>query len=283
MKKLQPLFLIVLCLILGIVDGYSQSESKGENDVDYRVDYESVYELQAKKEYAILGSGVGFFGASYLFQKNRELLTQTEIENLDIQDINSFDRGATMNLSESADRNSDYVRNASVVLPLGLFLLKKGRKEYKAISLMYLETGIFGNGFNAFAKTGVGRIRPFVYNDEVPLEEKQERTATRSFYSGHVSQTASMSFLTAKILTDLYPDSRYKWLFWTGATVSSGATAYYRYKAGKHFPTDVIVGAIVGGTIGVLIPQIHKINRENVNISLFQLDNGGGIRFRFTI
>ena len=33
----------------------------------------------------------------------------------------------------------------------------------------------------------------------------------------------------------------------------------YRYKAGKHFPADIIARLIVGATSGILIPEIHKV------------------------
>jgi membrane-associated phospholipid phosphatase len=32
-----------------------------------------------------------------------------------------------------------------------------------------------------------------------------------------------------------------------------------------HFPTDVIVGYIVGAAIGYLIPLIHKAGNEEIN------------------
>ena len=36
-------------------------------------------------------------------------------------------------------------------------------------------------------------------------------------------------------------------------------TGYLRFKAGKHFPTDIIVGYGVGATIGYLVPELHKL------------------------
>ena len=34
--------------------------------------------------------------------------------------------------------------------------------------------------------------------------------------------------------------------------------SYERVRAGQHFPTDVIMGALVGAGIGVLVPHLHR-------------------------
>ena len=36
-------------------------------------------------------------------------------------------------------------------------------------------------------------------------------------------------------------------------------TAYARVAAGRHFPSDVIVGAVVGAAIGHLVPRSHRL------------------------
>ena len=59
-----------------------------------------------------------------------------------------------------------------------------------------------------------------------------------------------------------------KGLVW-GSTMSVAAlTAYARVAAGRHFPSDVIVGAIVGSAIGHLIPRSHRLGGDaNVHIT----------------
>jgi len=41
--------------------------------------------------------------------------------------------------------------------------------------------------------------------------------------------------------------------------ISDGTTAYLRVKAGKHFPTDVIVGAVIGSAVGYAVVSLHKM------------------------
>jgi membrane-associated phospholipid phosphatase len=35
-----------------------------------------------------------------------------------------------------------------------------------------------------------------------------------------------------------------------------------RYGGGKHFFSDIIVGYAVGAAIGILVPQLHKVNNK---------------------
>lgn len=37
----------------------------------------------------------------------------------------------------------------------------------------------------------------------------------------------------------------------------------------KNFPTDTIIGLIVGASTGILIPHLHKITKSNLTIVPF--------------
>jgi undecaprenyl-diphosphatase len=48
---------------------------------------------------------------------------------------------------------------------------------------------------------------------------------------------------------------------WLTLGIGAAATTLVgigRVKAGEHFPTDVIAGAMVGAGIGVLVPHLHR-------------------------
>ncbi len=87
---------------------------------------------------------------------------------------------------------------------------------------------------------------------------KIDPEARLSFFSGHASNTAAMSFFTAQTLVQNRPDMQNKGLVWATAATLPALTALWRVKAGKHFPTDVIVGYGIGALIGVLVPNLHR-------------------------
>ncbi len=70
-----------------------------------------------------------------------------------------------------------------------------------------------------------------------------------SFPSGHTA----MSFLFAVVLSDMYP--KYMYLFYTIAVL----TALSRLYLGVHYLSDVVGGALIGITIGVLAIKNKKL------------------------
>jgi membrane-associated phospholipid phosphatase len=107
------------------------------------------------------------------------------------------------------------------------------------------------------------RNRPYVYDVNSPAEEKYKTGARHSFYSGHTSFAASNSFFTARVFSEYLTNSTTKTLIWTAAALIPAVTGFSRVNSHNHFPTDVIVGYIVGAAIGYLIPELHKYESTN--------------------
>ena len=71
-----------------------------------------------------------------------------------------------------------------------------------------------------------------------------------------------LRFFTAKTLSDYTNRSGVQAVAWTGAILLPAATGFFRYQAGNHFPTDVVVGYVVGAAVGIIVPHIHKTDPE---------------------
>jgi len=244
---------------------------------------DDVYKFSWKKEKYVFGGGIAVLGTAFLIDSNQENITAEEISLLDIQNLSSFNRPAVFNLNENSAKVSDYFRDGVLILPFAVFLSKKGRNEWQDIASMYLETLTVNTALTFITQSSASRIRPFIYNDDIPIEERTVREARRSFYSGHVSHVASLSFFTASVLSDLYPESNYKWLWWSGAVSLPAITAYLRFDAGRHFPTDVMFGYVVGSTLGYFLPKLHKIGNENLDISLIPSASGLSLGMRMVL
>ena len=226
-----------------------------------------VYRLNWAKEVFISGSGIaiGILGKNL----NQDLmpLSEEEIANLSRLEVNKFDRSATYLYSGNARRMSDVLVACSVILPLSLFTQTEIRQDWETVGAMYLETMLFSNVVPLISKGRVKRIRPYVYNDNVPLEEKLDKNALRSFYSGHTTNAFASAVFVSTVYGRYYPQSRYKPYIWVGSLSLASLVGYLRYKAGKHFPSDILTGAAVGSTIGFIIPYVHRIGKSK-NISL---------------
>ena len=73
----------------------------------------------------------------------------------------------------------------------------------------------------------------------------------------------------AKVYSDYHPElGNKKWLVYGAALVPPTLVGVYRYKALKHFPTDVITGMFVGAAVGILVPQFHKRKKRQIGVSI---------------
>ncbi len=221
-------------------------------------DFTSPYELSLKKEISFFSVGLGVQLAGLSLHKKVAPLTVEDLEFLNPASVRAFDRSTIGNYSLRAQKTSDIFLYSSVAFPL-LFLADKNmRKDYLKIGSMAAEALLLNGGITTLIKSSVKRTRPYVYDPLIPIEKKLSTSARMSFFSGHTSTVATMSFFSAKVFADYHPDSKWKPVVWTVATVLPATTAYLRYKGGKHFPTDVIVGYGVGAAIGILVPHLHR-------------------------
>jgi len=232
---------------------------------------------------------INYYGFSLLKEKPR--LDENQINSLDKNDVWAFDRVAlNQNYSQTARDNaitaSDWGMNISIFLPALLFIDKDIRKDWLDITLLYLETqSINSNLYTWGGPMFTKRIRPFVYYDEAPMDEKLESGTTDAFFSGHTSWTAGASFFMAKVLWDYHPEwGAKRWWFFAAALVPPAFVGYNRYKGLKHFPTDVMFGTAVGAAVGILNPHLHK-HRKNKKNSFSVAPYSGeysGLAFRLT-
>lgn len=235
----------------------------------------TVYQLELKREIIIAGASATMIGSSWLFNIGVDDLTAEELPQFSPQDVNAFDRSAIYRYNTKSAQISDYFKSYVFYLPAVALATRKGRKEWKNLGVMYMEVLMVNASMTEMAKNLFQRKRPYVYNEDLVIENRYGSQAKKSFYSGHVSHVSGLSFFTAQVLTDLYPESRYKWAIWTGAAIIPSTCAYLRYDGGRHFPTDVIAGVIAGGLVGALIPALHK--RDDPLLDLSIVPSYGGV------
>jgi membrane-associated phospholipid phosphatase len=218
---------------------------------------QKVYEYPWEKEAVVLSSSALMFGGSYYLDSRRVMLSSTEI-NSAIPTLGAFDGIALNYNSNQAKDASDVLFYASSALPFAIITSIHLKGERLKYLLMFGETVALNGGVTFLVKSLTDRKRPYFYDQDVSLQAKQSIDARKSFFSGHTSHSAAMSFFTASVFSDLYPNSKWKPLVWAGAASIPAATAYLRVRAGLHFPTDVIVGYGVGAGIGLLVPFLHR-------------------------
>ena len=192
---------------------------------------------------------------------NNDKLTDDGINSLNPEDISRFDRIAIGPYQQ--DVLGDALVYSSFLLPLTFLANNDAKEDFGTLSLMYSEVVLLNAGINGLVKGLTTRNRPYVYDINSSVEEKYKTGARHSFYSGHTSFAASNSFFTARVFSEYLTDNTSKTLIWTAAAIIPAVTGFSRINTHNHFPTDVIVGYIVGAAIGYLIPEIHKYENES--------------------
>lgn len=220
------------------------------------------YQLRANLDVPLLTVGTIGTATGLLLKYNNDPLTLSEIGTQPSSDVLSFDQSALDNYSPAFKTASDGFLYASYAFPLSTLLLPDIRSDPLTIGIMLGEAVLLNEAFTGIFKAVVSRPRPFTYNTEVPNEIRIEKGNNHSFFSGHTSYAATLSFFTAKVIADNTENTTLKAIVWTGAIVWPAATGYFRYQAGRHFPTDVITGYAVGAAIGYLVPHLHKVNTK---------------------
>ncbi|MFH1466170.1 MAG: phosphatase PAP2 family protein [Pseudomonadota bacterium] len=119
-------------------------------------------------------------------------------------------------------------------------------------------------------KRAVRRPRPYACSDDWQAEaaadlaagEPVDVDAQMSFPSGHTSSAGAWTFALAHTWNLTHDGPWYlealPYLGASGITVWTGAL---RVRAHKHFPTDVLVGGLLGAGVGILVPESHRSSR----------------------
>jgi membrane-associated phospholipid phosphatase len=138
--------------------------------------------------------------------------------------------------------------------------------------IVFGQTVLVSNALANLVKLAVQRPRPETYatTDRTKLESTG---GYLSFYSGHTTLTFAALSATSMILHLRYGTGVWPWI----ATLLIGSSvAIERVLAGKHFPTDVAVGAITGVAEGVGIPYLHVKHASDTTygFALLPIANG---------
>ncbi len=239
---------------------------------------------------AVLAIAFGFVGLSSVIMSSGELKPQQPVAS---SKLTSLDRYA---ITQTVDPNAGRLSNFglygaiafAIVGPVVTGVRESSAQAFLVDAMLYLQsTGITG-GLTNLAKIAVRRPRPRAYIEQQRLldlygDRAEEIGATDyalSFPSGHASTTAAIA-ATATYLAFARAGrhSPRPWITLVVGVLATAFVGYERVRAGAHFPTDVIGGALIGGGVGVLVPHIHReqsLKERPVWIG-YQPRAGGGI------
>jgi len=245
-----------------------------------RAETQAPYALHPQREWILLGTGSALGVGSLVLKSQIDPLTVEEIDRLNLDDVNSFDRRSVYPYRR--DEVGDLLLVGSYAIPLTLLASSEMRRDWRTLAVMWTETTLLQLGTAGIVKTTVKRTRPYAYVPDTPLDKKMSRSARMSFFSGHTTQTAANCFFAAKVFSDYSRNKRAKIVVWSGAALYPVIVGVQRRKTGHHFNTDTIVGYCAGALVGYFVPELHRVRgAEFLQPTVIQGGVGLGVRVGF--
>jgi membrane-associated phospholipid phosphatase len=169
-------------------------------------------------------------------------------------EVPGFDRWAIGFASDTADTVSTVTAALAVAGPLVLDLADVGASEpFLEDTVVFAEALLVNGALTNAAKYTVQRPIPRVYSPALPAVVSSPADY-RSFYSGHTS--TAFAALTAGSMTWTLRHGG-TWWPWVVTAVVGVSVGLERVYAGRHFPSDVLMGAAAGTVVGLGVPWLH--------------------------
>jgi len=236
----------------------------------------------------IIAGGLTLESIGVAWISNKSQISIGELQNLDRKDISPIDSWA-LNFDPSKrskfEKLSSQLQTVIAFLPFVTLIDPTIRKDWLDILLIYAQTQAITNNFylySPFGATFQNRLRPVVYYTAVDTGKRTEPNNRNSLYSGHVAAVAEASFFTAKIFCDYHPElGMNKYLVYGAAAIPPLLMSYFRLGALAHFPTDIMVGFGVGALCGILVPEFHRFQDNNISLGLYSSSEATGIAIKW--
>lgn len=172
----------------------------------------------------------------------------------------SLDEAVKKEFSDGAAKLSDATLAASIATPV-LLQLPGGWNGETGRNLLLYGEAVSANVFlNGAIKYLVQRPRPYNYHPDARVAEyarEAGKDSHLSFYSGHASTAFAAAVAGSYLFASGSGDREIKAVVWLLEMTLASTTAQLRVRAGKHFYSDVLIGAVVGSAVGFLVPALH--------------------------
>jgi len=194
----------------------------------------------------------------------------------DPSSLNWLDRQVAGRYDPSWNKWSDIGLYSIEALAGAGILVDEGWRAGLNDIVVVAEATLLASAASGMSTAFTGRPRPYMYGTTAPLSVREGGDGGLSYFSGHTSTAFGATTATFMTLHRLHPDERWPWLVLVAGSTAAGLVGATRILAGDHFPTDVLAGAIVGSSIGVLVPALHAAPTR-VTAAPMSVVGGGGL------
>lgn len=230
------------------------------------------FEAEPLRDGAIILLSVTFAGLLDAINSTGEVHPQQISPDFNTDSLLFFDRIA---VTQTIDPNASTYSNLGLFAAIGFAVAdpiltgyREGNVQAAIVDgVIYAEALSITWGMTNLAKIAVRRPRPIEYIEV--LQHKGDPNfmvsgtdASQSFFSGHASATATVAATATYLAFARSPNTARPWITLAVGTAMTAFVGYERVRAGAHFPSDVIAGAVAGAGIGVLVTHFHRSDSD---------------------
>lgn len=210
------------------------------------------HEIDRRTNGGISGVAMGLGLVAQLIPIRRTTLWHSEIA--------GFDERVHDNFSSRAGALSDALLGLSLGAP-ALYLMGTSIDDADGDKWIIYGQSLAVNALIAgVTKRLVQRPRPYLYSRDPAAQryaKEQGEDAFLSFYSGHAALSFGAAVTGAYLLGASGASKGQRAFAWGGGMMLASATSNLRVRSGKHFYSDVVIGSLIGITVGYLVPALH--------------------------
>ena len=251
----------------------------------------ATFDVDPIADTALIALGLGFSATLELINSTGEIHPQQIAPGFDRNNLIGIDRAS---ITSTPDPNAGTRSNIGLGVAVGFAVLDPVLSGFRERSvqtglvdgMLYAESLALTYAFTDMVKLAVRRPRPGAYIDAeanagVVDYSNPSTDSALSFFSGHASMTAAVGATATYLAFTRAPGTARPWITLGLATGLTTFVCVERVRAGKHFPTDVIAGAIAGAGIGIIVPHLHRtedVKQRRVWVGFAPVDSDGGAR-----
>ena len=249
-----------------------------------------LFKVDPVADVVLVAAGLGFSGLNELILSTGEIAPQRPGSP---SKLLSIDRIA---VTQVVDPNAGTYSNIGLGVAVAfaaldpiLSGLRDGYDAGLVDATIYAESLSLTFAITDLTKIAFRRPRPIAYQEQAALDAEyggadkspsiSDTDATLSFFSGHASIIAATSATATYLAFMRSPGTWRPWVTMAAGALLTTGISYERVRAGAHFPTDVIAGALAGACIGVLVPHLHRFDSGVLHlwVGANAMEGGGGV------
>jgi len=246
------------------------------------------FQIDAITDIALIGAGGGFGGIVELILSTGEIRPQRPVDPSGLLGIDSVAVDQTFDPNASTRSNIGlYAALAFAAVDPLLSVLRDGPSAGLVDATIYAESLSVTFALTDLAKIAVRRPRPSAYVAQAQLDREYgpngpsitDTDQSLSFFSGHAALCAATTATATYLAFTRAPGTLRPWITLLAGTLLTTGVSIERVRAGAHFPTDVIAGAVAGAGVGTIVPHLHRraSGGHSVYYGLNPLPSGLGI------